>query len=221
MDNSLIIEENSEKNEQMHRYVLPYANILQHLEKEDLENIIPNILALAQKVDETNEFQELIIKDKIEIAISPIHDHSKAREWAQKRNISDLVKSPPIPLQDTHRTRMKIGNKIRQLPVDKPGIIIIPTHETLLLLAYPLQIIIDEVRSELEQYPQLMCVALSLQVGESRKEPIILSVDKHLFTKKMRKDLTTESNMLINNSAFNLPISKSTTKQITKAFTKN
>jgi len=221
MDDSLIIEENRERNEQIHRHVLPYANILQHLDKEDLEEIIPDIIALAQKVNETKEFQELIVADKIEVAISPIHDHSKAKEWAQKRNIRDLVKSPPIPLHETHRARVKIGDKIRQLPINKPGIIIIPTHETLLLFAYSPPLIIDELKSELEQYPQLIYVVLTLQIGESLKAPVTVSLDEHLFTKKMREDFTTETNVLINNPAFNLSISESTIKQINRAFIEN
>jgi hypothetical protein len=221
MDNSLVIEENTEENRQIHHHALPYANLLQHLEAEDLAEIVPKIEILAKRVDETNEFQELIIKDKIEVAISPIHDHSKAKQWAEKRSMKVLVKSPSIPLHETHRTRVKIGEKIRQLPHHAPGIIVIPTHETLLFFAYDVNRIIAEVKSEMMQYPQLLYVALTLQIGESPKEPVTVAVGDHLFTKRMREDFITELTILIKNPAFNLQVFKSTLKQITQAFIKH
>jgi hypothetical protein len=221
MDNSLIIEENKEKNRQIHHHILPYANILQHLEEKDLTEIVPKIENLAKKVSETNEFQELIIKDKIEVAISPIHDHSKTEEWAKERNLKNRVQSPPIPLHETHRARLKIGDKIRQLPQHTPGVIVISTNETLLFFAYDINRIIDELISELRQYPQLLYVVLILQIEQSPKEKITVSVDEHLFTKKMREDFVTETNILIKNPAFNLQISDSTIDQIKQSFIKH
>ncbi len=221
IDNSMVTEVNREKNEQIHYHFLPYANILQHLDDDDLTKIIPKIKNLAQKVEQTNKFQELIIENKIEVAISPRHDHSLALEWSRKRRLRDLIESPQIPLHETHRMRMKIGKKIKQLPPDYPGIIIIPTHETLLFFAYSLDAIIDDVKTELLQYPQLMYVVLSLQAGESPKDSVAIAIKEHLFTKKTREDLITESHFLITNPAFNLKVSDSIVERITQAFINN
>ncbi|MCD9187017.1 MAG: hypothetical protein LUM44_11330 [Pyrinomonadaceae bacterium] len=221
MDASLVIDIDRERNKQIHRHVLPYANILKHLEREELDEVIPQITSLAEKVHETNEFHELIVENKIEVAISPKHDHSKAKAWAETRGMRDLVESPPIPLYETHRARMKIGKKAKQLPSDKPGIIVITTEETLLFIAYPVNLIINELKSEMSQYPQLKYVVLSLKLGESPKNPVTISLDEHLFIKKTREDLVTESNILIDNSAFNLEMSEPTTKQIMQAFINN
>jgi hypothetical protein len=219
MNYSVIVEKSTEENKTIWHHILPYANILRDLKADELSDIVPLIIDLVNKVMESKEFHELIIPGKIEIAISPITDHSEAIEWANKRGMKDLVKSPPIPQKATHSARIKIADKITQLPIDRPGIIVIPTIETFMFFTHDIQSIIENIRTELERFPQLMCVVLTSQAGETKvKEPVIVPIEGHLFTKKTREDLVTEQKLILTNPNFNLPISKSTKRLIEQAF---
>ena len=102
-------------------YTLPYVYIHRELDDIEIKGVIENIQETVQRVRETGQFQELIMKGIIEICVSPYNDHSKAKEWAAQRNISDFVEMAPIPLDDLSRVIRNLNRELKQLPSDQPG----------------------------------------------------------------------------------------------------
>lgn len=219
MNDSSTIEVDEETKTAVFHHILPFANIYQDFEGKELIDVVGKIKVLVKKVHLSNKFQELAITDKIEVAISPRDDHTKAKKWAKMRGIDDLVQGPPIPLHETHRTRVKIGTKIRQLPPESPGIIVIPTTDTLMFFTYGAADIVRDIESELLKYPQLLCVVLSSQAGESGAGPTkAVAVGNHLSVARTREDLVTERKIIISNPDFKLQISTSTLDMIRHSF---
>jgi hypothetical protein len=218
MQESSLIELDHENNTHVFRHILPYADILQDLVEGELVQIVEDITTLAEKVRTTNQFQELLIPNKIEVAISPIDDHSRATRWAQDRGLEDLIRGPALPLHETHRTRIKIGDKITQLPVSLPGIIVIPTTETLMFFTHGIAEIIDDIGSEILRYPQLICIILISHTGEAGVgPPQVIRVGDHNVVARLRQDGVTERKIMISNPAFTLPIAKSTADLINQS----
>lgn len=220
MMDSVMIEVDPKINSQIHHHILPLAVIFQNLDDEELVTIVKRIKKLIEKVFKTNRFQELTIEGKIEVAISPRHDHSQVEKWARSRQIGveHTVDGPPILLNEIHRARIKISDKIKQLPRDELGIIVIYVTETLMLLTHNLSQIMTDIENELHRYPHLYCVVLTSQMGESGKDlPKVVRVENHLFIAKKRDDLVVERKVVIFNPTFKLHLGKLTTDIITQS----
>jgi len=119
------------------------------------------IRELAQDVLISGEHRELLLENMIEMAISPSHDHSRAKEWAAARSMKDFVESPPIPLNEIARVQGKIFEKMQQLPRDKPAIVVITTDENLLFFVYSVEEIIQGVVEKTMRFPHIFAVVLT------------------------------------------------------------
>lgn len=217
INESKIVQDNSSGNTQIFHHILPYVKILRGLEREELKAVIKDIENLIESVKKNRRFQQLIIGDKVEIAIAPAHDHSKAEEWAKSRNMKDFVEGPSIPLHETQRIRIKVADKMKQVPQNIPSIIIIPAN-ALLFYAYPIEYIIAGIESELMKFPQLLCVSLYCRIIEGRKTKTVTTISDHLYIQKTGKDFVTEKRIVARNPFFQLPITKSSSQKIIKAF---
>ena len=224
MINTAVIDVDPKTNCQIHHHLLPLAVIFRNLDDEELATIVKRIERLVEKVLKTNRFQELTIEGKIEVAISPRDDHSQVESWARSRKIGveHTVEGPPILLNENHRARVKISDKIKQLPRNEPGIIVIYVTETLMLVTHNLNQIMLDIEKELHKYPQLYCVVLFSQMGESGKDlPKVVRVKNHLFIAQKRGDLVVERKVVIFNPAFKLRLGKLTVDMINQSFIGN
>ena len=142
-------------------HVLPYVRILRSIRREDLQELIEQIVQAIFEAARSDEYRELRIGNVVEMAVSPTHDHSQAESWAKERGMRDLVEAPPIDFsRELPRARNKIRKKMRQLPSDKPGILVIPI-ENLLFFIFRGEDIIAVLSEELRRHQHLLCAGFS------------------------------------------------------------
>lgn len=196
----------------------PYVQILKPLSEKDLLDAVGAIRKRIFDSTEKNEYLEYKFRDSIEMAVSPPSDHSKAEAWALDRGMKDFVEAPPINVErELKKAIDKIHDEIAQIPPDKPGIIAIPTNESLLFFFFSPQQIVFEIAEELHHYPNLLCALLFHSVMEGLQEPTLATSGEHAWVTAMN-DLSTERTAFITNETFSLPLSKSTIERVRQAF---
>ena len=113
-------------------HVLAHVRILSSISLKELPGVIGRIKEAIVETGTSKEYRELRIGTVVEMAVSPANDHSQAEAWAVERGMRDLVEAPPIRLdKELKKATDKINKELEQLPVDKPGIIAIPTSENM------------------------------------------------------------------------------------------
>lgn len=214
---STTFETDKENNLQLSRHILPSVRILRVLENYELEQVLEEIKNTIELVKKTQKFQERIIRDMVEIAVAPKHEHYKVEKWNNLRNMRDFVDGPAIPMHETQRARIKIADKIKQLPEDKPSIIIIPTG-IFMFVVYPVEFVISDLTSEIEKFPNLLFVSLYTEIGEGKKKDTFTVLGENYLIEKCSYKMITEKRIVVKNPAFSLKISKSSLNKILKAF---
>ncbi len=196
------------------KYALPYVQIHRSLTEEEIADVAVQIKHLFDKVRKTGEFQELIIEETIEICVSPFHDHTKAKEWALQRKMTDFVEGPSFRPNDLDRVVNSIVRELDQLPKDKPGIINLWNNGNLLFFLYDISTIINKVADKIAWYPNLFCVALHYEYGVSNSEIKFVEKDEHFFVSDTGRDLITKTTLVIRNMSFNLVLTESAKEKI-------
>lgn len=84
-------------------HVLPYVRIMRGLDDGELRDVAAKVEEVIREVITTKEYRERSFADMVEMAVSPAHDHSRAKKWAAAREMRDWVESPPIPLNEINR----------------------------------------------------------------------------------------------------------------------
>jgi len=104
------------------RYLLPYARIHRGIDDHELKGIVEQIRKLVDQVRSSGEFGEMIIPDTIEVGIASYDDHGPALEWAAGRGIreNDLVEGPDLLSDEVVRAKVKLREKLKQLPENMP-----------------------------------------------------------------------------------------------------
>jgi hypothetical protein len=203
-------------------YVLPYALIKRELDEDELRDVAGKVAEVIREVIATKEYRERSFGDMLEMAVSPAHDHSRAKEWGAAREMRDWVERPPIPLNEINRARGKIFTELHQLPDDRPGIVLIPvTSGNLLLFVYDVRTIIHELEKKLSKHPKLLCAIVSHSFTDSgRAGEFAATLGQHVICSKRGEDMSTEQALIIHNEACSMPVAASTAEKIRMAFTK-
>ena len=196
----------------------PTFAFLKAVSDKELLELISKIRELIIEAGTSNEYQEFVFKDAVEMAVSPAEDHTQAKAWAAARHMRDMVEAPAIPLDgEIRKARDKIVKKLEQLPEDRPGIIVIPMSENLLFLVYPPQEIIMEIAEELRQHPNLLCAVLSHSFVGGEQEPSVTSLGQHALVTTMT-NLSTDRTAIVMNESFGLTLAASTIEKVRNAF---
>jgi hypothetical protein len=202
--------------------VLPCVRVrvLKGLGDKDLIEVIGELRRLILEVPTINEYQEFTFKDAVEAAISPAHDHSKAKAWAAARKMrdNDLVEGPLIPLNEIPKARAKIVAELEQLPPDKPGVIVIPADESLLPWMYDPQEIVLGLAEELAFHPTLLCAMISHSFRAGELDPFVAKLGQHAFVRTEKPGFVTEHSIIVMNEAFGLPIAAGTLAKVRHAY---
>ena len=199
------------------KWMRTHVRILKILELDELEMALCRIRELAQEVLATNEYRELVLNE-IEVGISPPHDHSRAKEFAAARNMTEFVESPLIPLNEVVRVQGKIFEKMQQLPRDKPGIVVITTDENLLFFVYPLEEIIQGVVERTMRFPHVFAVVLTHASISAPEQPLVANIGEHIYTKHTTEAFATHHALIVRNPSCTNPVSGSTLEKFYKAF---
>jgi len=198
-----------------------YVRLLRVLEEDELQTVLRLIRELAQEVLATGEHRKCEIEGMVEMAISPAHDHSHAKEWAEARNMKNFVENPVLTLDEVHRAQGKIFDKMQQLPGDKPGIVVITTDESLLFPFFPLDEIIEGVAEKTSRYPHVFAVALTYASLSGKVEPLVAGIGEHIYARHTSEALCTHHTLVIRNPTCMHAVSQPTRLRLLRAFSEN
>ncbi len=203
------------------KYVLPYVRIERGLDDDELRSVAGKVEEVIREVITTNEYRERSFGDMLEMAVSPAHDHSRAKVWAAARKMRDWVESPPIPFNEINRAKGKIFVELHQLPDDRPGIVLIPAVSgNLLFFVCDVRAIISELEKEVSRHPKLLCAVVSHSFTDSGKaEQFAATRGQHVICSRRGEDMSTEQTVMIYNGSCVMPVAASTAAKIRRAFT--
>lgn len=203
------------------RHILPRARILRGIEEDELKGIVQQIRDLVDRVRASGEFGELIIPDTIEVGIASYDDHDRAREWAAGRGMreNDQIEGADILTDEISRTKVKLRDKLKQLPEDRPGIVVlIPAGPNLVLFVYDIRWLVASLAEEVEKHPKLLCAVMFHTFQEGGKESFSANLGPHVFTKLVRSDKVTEQSLIIRNPACKHSLTAGTLEKVGSAF---
>jgi hypothetical protein len=202
------------------RYIQPYALIHRGLEEQELKEIVDKIRSLVAHVRKTGKFSELIIPDTIEVGIGPYDDHESAREWAAAKglNENDLVQGPDILSDEIARAKVKLRVKLKQLPEDRPGIVVMHVSENLIFFVYDVRWIVAAMAEEVEKHPNLLCAIMSNTFTDGSNQSSSVEIGPHTFAKVIRSGGGCEQSLFVRNGKFNQPLSAETLKMVNRSF---
>jgi hypothetical protein len=204
--------------------IMARARFHKTLDTNNLKRCFELIDNLFAKVRASGEFESFEMEGLVEIGAAPEERASIVDEWASQQGIelNQIVSGPPIDLTKELKrlARDKIGKKIKQLPHDRPGFIIVTTDRNLLFYNSR----IDEIAAELSeqlQYrnQQLLCAVVSHRhyAEEKDTETHIISTMDYSVIDRSIADVLKETSVLVPNKACVHPSSASIIAKIHRA----
>jgi len=191
------------------RHILPFAIIHRGIEKEELDDIVARVRALIEHVRSTGKFGELIVPNTIEVAVAPYDNHDLGTKWAREKGMreGDLVQGANISSDEVARTKVKIRDKLKQLPANMPGMIVIEAKQNLLLFVYDIQWLAATLAEEVAKYPNLVKTVIFHSFVDESTESASANIGPHTFSHLIRNDRSMEQSLTIRNgqSGFKLP----------------
>jgi len=202
------------------RYILPRAWIHRGIDNVELDDILRRTKALIEHVRASGEFGELIIPDTIEICIAPYDRHELAHEWASNRglNQADMVTGADIDSDEITRARAKLKDKLKQLPDNKPSVVVIEASKNLLFFVYDLRWVALCLAEELTKYPKLLWAIFYHTFGTGRDDSHSVEIGPHTFINQSMTDHATQQSLIVRNTACNNPVPVSTIQKLNMAF---
>lgn len=202
------------------RHILPYALFHRGMENDELSDIVDRIRDLINKVRASGKFDQMSIPDTVEVGIASYDDHQRARERAAVRGIREtsFVEGPDILSDEIARAKIKLRDKVKQLPEERPGIVVVPASENLIFFAYDIRALVAAVAEEAEKYPKLLRAIMFHTFDDSRDESGSVDIGPHTFTRQTRSDGSVEQSLIIRNKMCNKPVSAETQKMVDSAF---
>jgi hypothetical protein len=202
------------------RFILPHAWIHRGIDEIELEDIMRRTKELARHVRTSGEFGELIIPETIEICIAPYDRHELAREWARKRglNEADMVTGAYIESDEIGRARAQLKHKLKQLPDDKPSVIVIEASKNLLFFVYDLSEVALSLAQELTKHPKLLSAIFYHTFGAGPGESYSVEIGPHTFVNQSINDLATQQSLIVRNTACTNTVPLSTLRKLNMAF---
>lgn len=202
------------------RHILPFAIIHRGIEQQELDEILDRLKALIEHVRTTGEFGELIVPDTIEVGIASYDNHEVAKKWARDRGMteSDIVQGADISSDEVARTIVKIREKIKQLPADLPGMIVLEARENLLLFVYEIRSLALTLGNEVVNHQHLLRTVIFHSFVDGSSESISENVGPHTFSQLIRPDGSTEESLTIRNAQCGFSIPDETLRKLDQIF---
>lgn len=162
-------------------YQINYSfRVYKSLDDNELEKLLKKVREKARIVEKKHDFQELIIKDTIELGMAPENKEDLLKKWGIEKKLkpSECIGVPLNELVEKEilRAMRKIQIELKQLPYNKlTGIII--NVKNLLFHLYSIEKIVVNIEKKMNEYPNLSFVIFH----ESHMEP---GVDINYVLKK-------------------------------------
>lgn len=109
------------------RDVAMSGRIYKALSAPHIRELKTRIAEAIEKARNTKECQEVIEPGVVQFFIVPRESIEDLKKWQKETDISGLG-GPPINVDEVKRLRKRLEEKNRQLPEDKPGVIVVYAH---------------------------------------------------------------------------------------------
>lgn len=173
---------------------------------------------VADEVERTGEFKTLV-NERMAAGVAPAGNEEQLRQWGEEHGISPGVTGPPIWSDEISRAKMKIRDKLAQLPEDRPGVIVIPTTGSMMFNFYDSLLIVRVLQEEVSRYPRLWGVVLLHDyVGGALAGPVVTKLGSSTLVDKARTDVFREQTAILLNESCALPVSHVTGERLLGAF---
>lgn len=200
--------------------LFPRARTKRILEDDELKALVAQLRELIAEVQSSNDVCYLI-NDEIEACLAPEHLQHVPDQWGTERGITAIpIEGPSIPLRDPLRTSRIIRKEQRQLPADKPGIVVITTDWTLLFFAHGLGDIAAELEVALRPIPKLSCAVISCTYQGGEVEGYVACEGPHTAVKRATETGLIEQTIISFNSSCAFPLLPAVIDRIRGAFIK-
>lgn len=205
------------------RHILPFAIIHRGMEQPELNEILKLLKTLIEYVRATGEFAELIVPGTIEVGIASYGNHEIAKKWARDRGIKegDIAEGANFSSDEVARTIVKIREKLKQLPADVPGMIVIEAKENLLLFVYDIQALALTFAEEVANHQNLLRTVIFHSFVDGSTESVSENVGPHTFSHLVRADRSTEESLTIRNAQCGFSVPSETLRKLDEIFIQN
>jgi len=190
-------------------YLFPRARIHRILDDDELNELVPKLFELINEVKSSGKVCYLI-SDEIEACLAPANEQDFPSQWAAERGITGRpIEGPLIPLRDPLRMKRIIRKEQKQLPPNKPGIVVITTDWSLLFHAHGLRTIMDEAEEAVREFPKLACAVVSCSYQGGDEEGHLFAEGGHTIIKRITNEKLIEQTIITLNpsSSFQMPAS--------------
>ncbi|MGE0128957.1 MAG: hypothetical protein AB7U82_12835 [Blastocatellales bacterium] len=188
-----------------------------------LKTILQEIKHLASKARASGAFEAWTSEGVIELAAAPADQAEAVHQWAAEREIGqgEIIRGAPIDLNDPKRLILdKIGKEVRQLPKDRPGMIVVDTTRNLLFYTYPMAMIGAPLSRQLQRYSQLACAAVTYcHFVDSEEAPVEhVSTSDYSIRERVIGYPLRETTLLAHNNLCQQPLTEATFDRVCQSF---
>jgi hypothetical protein len=145
----------------------------------------------------------------IDCFIAPEDKTKELEEWVQKKKLGGIWEGPSWYVDEIKRIKGRITGKVRQIPAEKPGVIII--YDNCLVLQQHEPDFINKLVYELEdtvyEYPNLLGVAIVITQLSTRGEETLDENENYIYNKRTR-NLVEKSTLILKNKYCGLEVIK-------------
>lgn len=183
------------------------------LNEKEVKNISDQIYEMAKRVKEESGLGELIIKDVLKLGLSTEEKKDKLVKWADENNCEvGNFEQPYYESNALQRIKTKINAKRKQLPYDRPNLIMIYDNDFFYTCGDPINVI-SELEKFLEKYKNITGVIIRGKVMATI-EPLITKIKQHVFIQKYQYDNYAEQYLIIWNMASERKFNEETKNRI-------
>jgi len=195
-----------------------YAEMSESFDESRVDETVVLLTQLADEAAKAGEFRT-IVNEYIVAGIAPRVDEERLKEWASERGVSPGMAGPLVSSDEIARVRMKIRDKLAQLPEDRPGIIAIPVTSSMMFHYYDPQLIVEVLKDEVSRYPRLWGVVLfHNQFGARPRGPAVVMLGADAIINRSVADVLQEKTVILLNESCGLQVSQSSRRKIFEAF---
>ena len=195
-----------------------YAEMSESFDESRVDETVRLLTQLADEVAKAREFRTLV-NEYIVAGIARRDDEERLKAWASERGISPGFAGPLVSSDEIARVRMKIRDKLAQLPEDRPGIIAIPATSSMMFHYYDPQLIVEVLKGEVSRYPRLWGVILfHNQFGGRPHGPAVVMLGAGAIISRSAANVMQEQTVILLNESCGLPVSQSSREKIFGAF---
>ncbi len=218
--NASVIEKNAMNTEmKLFNAVISLPNLLfagkveKILVENEIKNISEQIFELKKRVNEETGFGELIINDVLTLGLSTEKKKNKLVKWAEEHKCEiGNFEQPYFESNELQRMKTKINEKRKQLPYDKPNLIMIYANTFFFTCGEPIHVI-NELEKLLAKYKNINGVIIRGKVMATI-EPLTAKIKQHIYIQKYQYDAYAEQYLIIWNIASERKFSKESVKRI-------